>query len=271
PGGPAPGPARNRLARGYFKILTARAITSPRITREPTACYRPPRRTMIQASSTAGWGLCASPAEQRVCSAGQLRIDPGLADTVSHDRPAAGPHRDGEWVAVRCPGGGPRAAGPVPARLSRLCSYVAVSAASAGRCGFSCGGAVHARVCADGHPRRRLLRAGGARGGRGRPARRAGRRRPGRSGGQRLGRRGGLRRGCVRAGSLAARGHARRASASARYEDLRGLRSAEEVFLLVLPEDTLRRAGARCWGHGVSWPTVAGLVPWLRRERRSPE
>jgi hypothetical protein len=40
--------------------------------------------------------LCASLAEQRVCSAGQLRIDPGLADTVRHDQAAAGPHRDGE-------------------------------------------------------------------------------------------------------------------------------------------------------------------------------
>jgi len=35
---PASGLARSRLALGYFKILTARAITSPRIMMEPTAC-----------------------------------------------------------------------------------------------------------------------------------------------------------------------------------------------------------------------------------------
>ena len=34
---PAPGPAASRLAR-YLKILAARAITSPRIMREQTAC-----------------------------------------------------------------------------------------------------------------------------------------------------------------------------------------------------------------------------------------
>jgi pimeloyl-ACP methyl ester carboxylesterase len=41
------------------------------------------------------------------------------------------------------------------------------------------------------------------------------------------------------------------------------LRSAKAVFLLVLPEDTLRRVRARRWGHGIPGPAVAGLVPRL--------